>query len=172
MPRPFPFPINVGTDICSVHRIFNILKAQNGTGADAFLRRILTDQEREQFRQRSYSKTLQLWHKLQRKRAQLIKRREDLGIPETWREQLSLMGRGNQDTSDANSATTAPKLDGTEGLDAATNGQSQLETFTRKVNNVDILRRLEDEMADEQSTILSQLERVAQFLAGRQVESL
>lgn len=82
------------------------------------------------------------------------------------------MGRGNQDTSDANSATTAPKLDGTEGLDAATNGQSQLETFTRKVNNVDILRRLEDEMADEQSTILSQLERVAQFLAGRQVESL
>ena len=170
MPRPFPFPINVGTDICSVQRIFNILKAQNSSGSDAFLRRILTDQEREQFQHRSYAKTLQLWHKLQKKRFQLDKRREDLGIPQTWREQLALMARDNQQTTDVNSATGAPKLDGAAGFDTTTNGQTPLESFTRKVNNVDILRRLEDEMEIDQSTILPQLQKVAQFLAGRQVK--
>ena len=169
MPRPFPFPINVGTDICSVQRIFGILKAQNGNGADAFLRRILTDQEREQFQHRSYAKTLQLWHKLQKKKFQLDKKREDLGIPQTWREQLALMARDNQQNSDVNSGTSAPDLDGAAAFDTTTTGQTPLESFTRKVNNVDILRRLEDEMEIDQSTILPQLEKVAQFLAGRQV---
>lgn len=170
MPRPFPFPVNIGTDICSVHRIFNILKAQNGSGADAFLRRIFTDQEREQFQHRSYSKTLQSWHKLQNKKIQLDKRREDLGIPKTWREQLALMARDDEKTADVNSTTNAPKLYGDAGFDTTANAQTPLESLALKVNNVEILRRLEDEIKHEQSTMLPQLQKVAQFLAGRQVQ--
>ena len=81
-----------------------------------------------------------------------------------------MMARDNQQTTDVNSATNAPKLYGAAGFDKTTNAQTPLESFTRKVNNVDILRRLEDEMEIDQSTILPQLQKVAQFLAGRQVK--
>jgi hypothetical protein len=43
MPRPFPLPISVGTDICHVYRILKIIK---NTQRDSFIRRILTEGER------------------------------------------------------------------------------------------------------------------------------
>jgi hypothetical protein len=168
MPRPFPYPITIGTDICSVQRIFNILKAQNSSGANAFLRRILIEQEREQFQARSYAGTLQLWHKLQRQKLQLDKRREYLGIPKGWREQLALMARDNPPTDQ--SATNTPKLNREARFNMSTNSQTPLESLAHKVNNVEILRQLEDEIEKEDGTMQTQLQKVAQFLAGRQVQ--
>ena len=109
-----------------------------------------------------------MWHKLQKQELQLDKRREDLGIPKTWREQLSLMARDSPQTLD--NATNASKLDREAGFDTATNDQILLEPFARKVNNVEILRHLEDESKKEHSTMLAQVQKVAQFLAGRQVQ--
>jgi len=49
MPRPFPLPISIGTDLCSVHRIFKIIR-DGGKKSDLFLKRLLTDKEREELR--------------------------------------------------------------------------------------------------------------------------
>lgn len=40
--RPFPFPLNVGTDICQISRIYSILA---GPRATRFVKRILTPEE-------------------------------------------------------------------------------------------------------------------------------
>lgn len=45
MPRPFPLPINIGTDICSITRILRILKTEKGT---RFVERVLSEREREE----------------------------------------------------------------------------------------------------------------------------
>jgi hypothetical protein len=45
MPRPFPFPFNIGTDVCHIPRVLNILKAHGGI---RFVRRILTEKERDE----------------------------------------------------------------------------------------------------------------------------
>lgn len=45
MPKPFPFPIRIGTDICHITRIFNILTNENGRKAQAFVSKVLTEQE-------------------------------------------------------------------------------------------------------------------------------
>ncbi|KAK2059878.1 hypothetical protein LY76DRAFT_433083 [Colletotrichum caudatum] len=42
-PRPFPFPINIGTDICQVSRVYRLLASDRGA---SFLRRVLTKDER------------------------------------------------------------------------------------------------------------------------------
>ncbi|KAH8709987.1 hypothetical protein GQ44DRAFT_454371 [Phaeosphaeriaceae sp. PMI808] len=50
-PRPFPYPFQVGTDICSIARVKNLL-AQQSKGlpqVDRFLRRVLTPPERVYF---------------------------------------------------------------------------------------------------------------------------
>ena len=45
MPRPFPFPFNIGTDICSISRVYEILKGINGR---RFVRRVLIERERHE----------------------------------------------------------------------------------------------------------------------------
>ena len=67
MPRRFPFPINVGTDICSVQRIFNIIAQKNGPYAIKFMTRILTPAEREADGA-SVQKHMNRWWNLQDKR--------------------------------------------------------------------------------------------------------
>jgi holo-[acyl-carrier protein] synthase len=42
-PKPFPFPITVGTDICQISRIFRVLASARGS---RFVDRILTPSER------------------------------------------------------------------------------------------------------------------------------
>lgn len=42
--RPFPLPLNIGTDICHIARIYDILQKPGGGG---LIRRILTDGERQ-----------------------------------------------------------------------------------------------------------------------------
>jgi holo-[acyl-carrier protein] synthase len=56
-PRPFPLPLRIGTDICRVERIAQIInkgKDTNDPGQSLrrFLARILTHPERAYFRQR------------------------------------------------------------------------------------------------------------------------
>ncbi|KAF3041781.1 hypothetical protein E8E11_000288 [Didymella keratinophila] len=55
-PRPFPLPLRIGTDICRVERIAQIIKARDTTDPGQplrrFLNRILTYPERVYFRQR------------------------------------------------------------------------------------------------------------------------
>ncbi|KAH8593506.1 hypothetical protein B0O99DRAFT_688728 [Bisporella sp. PMI_857] len=47
-PRPFPFPsLQVGTDICSVKRIYKLLTKDNGKHAGRFMSKVLVDQERK-----------------------------------------------------------------------------------------------------------------------------
>ncbi|KAF8850059.1 hypothetical protein BDZ45DRAFT_603418, partial [Acephala macrosclerotiorum] len=43
MPKPFPFPLAVGTDICSIPRIRKILAGKHGIG---FIRKVLRQEER------------------------------------------------------------------------------------------------------------------------------
>ncbi|RDL39893.1 uncharacterized protein BP5553_04233 [Venustampulla echinocandica] len=45
MPRPFPLPICVGTDICHIPRIRRIILKNNGSSVKRFSRRILAEQE-------------------------------------------------------------------------------------------------------------------------------
>jgi holo-[acyl-carrier protein] synthase len=40
--RPFPFPLNIGTDICQISRIYGILKSPRGM---RFVNRILSPEE-------------------------------------------------------------------------------------------------------------------------------
>ncbi|GKT47268.1 4'-phosphopantetheinyl transferase B, mitochondrial [Colletotrichum spaethianum] len=42
-PRPFPFPLNIGTDICQVSRIYRLLASDRGA---RFLQRVFTKDER------------------------------------------------------------------------------------------------------------------------------
>lgn len=55
-PRPFPFPLRIGTDICYLPRIRNLFKTSshgNSVGLfERFLKRILTHPERVHFRHR------------------------------------------------------------------------------------------------------------------------
>ncbi|KAG6014415.1 hypothetical protein E4U43_006558, partial [Claviceps pusilla] len=44
--RPFPFPLNVGTDICQISRIYGIL---NGPRRTRFINRILAPEEVKQY---------------------------------------------------------------------------------------------------------------------------
>jgi holo-[acyl-carrier protein] synthase len=43
-PRAFPFPLNIGTDICHIRRIYDILRTPR---AARFVGRILTEAERQ-----------------------------------------------------------------------------------------------------------------------------
>ena len=70
MPRPFPFPINVGIDICSVQRIFRILAEKERSSGHKFIKRILTKREYDPETTR-FSHPLRRWWKLQTKREQL-----------------------------------------------------------------------------------------------------
>jgi len=90
MPRPFPLPISIGTDLCSVHRIFKIIR-DGGKKSDLFLKRLLTDKEREEFRKRRHYESIQSWQKLQNCRVELHKKRVALGIPKSFAKERKLM---------------------------------------------------------------------------------
>jgi hypothetical protein len=76
MPRPFPFPFSVGTDICSIDRIFGILKGSNGR---RFMRRVLIEQERHEGLERCDG-PLQRWRLAGRVSSVLEWKRRELGL--------------------------------------------------------------------------------------------
>lgn len=90
MPRPFPLPISIGTDLCSVHRIFKIIR-DGGKKSDLFLKRLLTDKEREEFGKRRHYESIQSWQNLQNCRVELHKKRVALGIPKSFAKERKLM---------------------------------------------------------------------------------
>jgi hypothetical protein len=76
MPRPFPFPFNVGTDICSIDRIFGILKGSNGR---RFVRRVLIERERHEGLERCDG-PLERWMLAGRLSSVLEWKRRELGL--------------------------------------------------------------------------------------------
>ncbi|KAF7925666.1 uncharacterized protein EAE98_006891 [Botrytis deweyae] len=52
MPRAFPLPVNIGTDICRISRIQDILTKHQSKYAHRFIRRIFTPQEQVWYRPR------------------------------------------------------------------------------------------------------------------------
>jgi hypothetical protein len=77
-PKPFPFPINVGTDICSVPRIFSILTKRGK--AEPFLRQILSVQERNQLTHEKVIEPTRLYFKaIDRAKGLRKKKRETAG---------------------------------------------------------------------------------------------
>lgn len=70
MPRPFPFAINVGTDICSIKRIFKLLLARRDP--TPFLRKILNEQERKELPYNKIEKPLSLYFEALDKKKELL----------------------------------------------------------------------------------------------------
>jgi hypothetical protein len=81
MPKPFPFPLNIGTDICSIPRIRKIfLKA---TGGPRLVKRILTERECEETRNRWEGPIERYWQ-ANRKKLLLAWKRDQLGLSKNW----------------------------------------------------------------------------------------
>jgi hypothetical protein len=76
MPRPFPFPFNIGTDICSIPRILKILKGVSGR---RFVRRVLSEREREEAIGR-LDGPLERWRRAIRVGSVLEWKRKELGL--------------------------------------------------------------------------------------------
>lgn len=76
MPRPFPFPINIGTDICSIDRIYNILKRTSGL---RFVRRVLIERERHEALER-LDAPLERWRLAGRVGSILDWKRREMGL--------------------------------------------------------------------------------------------
>ncbi|KAE9371549.1 hypothetical protein N431DRAFT_377376 [Stipitochalara longipes BDJ] len=76
MPRPFPFPFNIGTDICSIDRVFSILKGPSGR---RFVRRILNEKERHEGLER-LDAPLERWKLAGRVGSVLEWKRKELGL--------------------------------------------------------------------------------------------
>ena len=73
--RSFPFPINVGTDICSVQRIFRIIGGSSDAAykyRNRLAERILTPKELES-RWVSHIDTVREWNSLQKHRKALVR---------------------------------------------------------------------------------------------------
>jgi hypothetical protein len=141
MPKPFPWPLNIGTDICSIPRILGILRKKTGRH---FVRRILTIEERDHYRGR-VDWPLEKWQETVRRQEQIEWKRNELGIskaelaqcydlkksgrpgkPAMWLHQMRL-GREQRTTG-----TELGKLDtmtvpgvSHEGLDAKSNRDTE-----------------------------------------------
>lgn len=76
MPKPFPFPLVVGTDICSIPRIRNILAGKHGIG---FIRKVLRQEERVENKFRC-DDALEKWRKVEKLKDMLV-----------WKEQRNTM---------------------------------------------------------------------------------
>ncbi|KAI9785323.1 MAG: hypothetical protein M1839_000340 [Geoglossum umbratile] len=44
-PRPFPYPISIGIDICKIHRIYDLISKDNGKWRRPFLKKIFNSRE-------------------------------------------------------------------------------------------------------------------------------
>jgi hypothetical protein len=81
MPKPFPFPLNIGTDICSIPRIQKIfLQATRGP---RFVKRILTKRERQETRSRWEAPIERYWQAW-RRRLLLAWKGDQLGLSKNW----------------------------------------------------------------------------------------
>jgi hypothetical protein len=81
MPKPFPFPLNIGTDICSIPRIRAILL--KSTGGPRLVKRILTERECLETRSRWEAPVERYWQ-AQRRKLLLTWKRDQLGFSKNW----------------------------------------------------------------------------------------
>jgi hypothetical protein len=104
-----------------VHRIFKIIR-DGGKKSDLFLKRLLTDKEREEFRKRRHYESIQSWQKLQNCRVELHKKRVALGIPKSFAKERKLIteakaGNVEESANEVNDTTIKRSLsqDGNPG---------------------------------------------------------
>lgn len=149
MPRPFPFPLTIGTDICSIPRIYAILhhpsKVNQGT---KFIDRIFTEEEKAQFIDRSIAGlpgALSKWDECIKKRRHLDAKREE----------LRLLGKR---------AKRLAKLRDAKVMELVEGNDVPLGTDSRA-----ILQRLSKQLLEEERIVESQLKNAAPFIAGRYV---
>jgi hypothetical protein len=81
MPKPFPFPLNIGTDICSIARIQKIFRKPSR--GPQFVRRILTERECQESRSRWEAPIERYWQAW-RRRLLLEWKRDQLGLSKNW----------------------------------------------------------------------------------------
>ena len=81
MPKPFPFPLNIGTDICSIPRIRKILLKD--TNGPRLVKRILTERECLETRSRWEAPIERYWQ-ADRRRILLAQKKSQMGLSKDW----------------------------------------------------------------------------------------
>jgi hypothetical protein len=81
MPKPFPYPLNIGTDICSIPRIRKILL--KATSGPRLVKRILTERECLEARSRWEAPIERYWQ-ADRRRLLLAQKRSQMGLSKNW----------------------------------------------------------------------------------------
>lgn len=183
-PRPFPFPINIGTDICSTKRIFQILTARRGHG-DSFLKRVLNEKERESLRDDKIGKPLRMYwetrDRLQELRVEL-KRGGQKGIGRErghilrdsaiGREALSAGEEKLVEEDDSRSTSTAAKSVPSDERIPETEGAfgrpPKQDTFVDKEEAAKEAIHLKEELEKQFWHVEGSIRRAAEWLAGRQ----
>lgn len=79
MPKPFPFPFNVGTDICFTPRILHIIQKKTW---HSFIRRFFTEKEREHYKLR-VEQPLRTWHHTISAKEHIKQKQKELGVTDT-----------------------------------------------------------------------------------------
>ncbi len=137
MPKPFPFPLNIGTDICHSPRIFTILRQKRI--ARRFIKRVLTEEEIIENWHRIEG-PLARWEKVARNRDLLISKG---GLP-IAKDRKSVDGHGEQ----------AEEL-------------LMAESSVKGVSWKDIWKDVSNNNRNEQKEVGKELMEVARFMAGR-----
>ncbi|KAL3427299.1 holo-acyl-carrier-protein synthase [Phlyctema vagabunda] len=138
MPRPFPFPINIGNDICRISRIREILGHQTGVGhGRRFVDRIFTEDEKRQLQVPPFPDLLtQLsrWDELVRQRKALDLRTSEVLAARKKKKQPSVLEAAEQAALDRDAS---------------------------------IAQHLARQLAKVEKTASAGLDRYAEFVAGR-----
>ncbi|KAE8451680.1 hypothetical protein EG329_003137 [Mollisiaceae sp. DMI_Dod_QoI] len=85
MPKPFPYPIAIATDICSVSRVRRLLGGKTGL---AFIRRVLRPEERLENQERC-DDALQQWRTVEKMKGLLA-----------WKGEMISPGKGDKEDAD------------------------------------------------------------------------
>jgi len=141
MPRPFPFPFSIGTDICSIDRIFTILTRNQSRHAHGFLKRLLNEKERIESKVR-INPPLQEWIEIARKRTVLEKKRVELGMTKMALEERKAEKNRNE-------------------------GKQQRQRREKRVDHTDIMLLLDREIEEEEIKVRESVQKMAGFVAGR-----
>jgi len=141
MPKPFPFPLNVGTDICHRLRILNTLKERRI--ARRFIQRILTEEERAENKERIEG-PLGRWERSIHIKYELLAKARS-GFLEEGKSDDVLNGRKGEEIF----------IVGDDGVKA------------QRVTSNDIWKNASDNNLKEQQKVSKEMEELASFIAGR-----
>jgi hypothetical protein len=142
MPKPFPFPVNVGTDICHRLRILDILKERRI--ARRFIQRILTEEERAENKERIEG-PLGRWERTIHIKYELLAKARNGFLEEGKRGHVLKGGRKGEEIF----------IVGDDGVKA------------QRVTSKDIWKNASDNNLREQQKVSKEMGELASFMAGR-----